>query len=102
MEYNDENLIALHNQKMSQGEIGKILNVTRAKVAGRLRRLKANGVVLQERRMGAHPNGKTFSRAKVIKMQPNKNTIVFKKHGYQSLTKSELYEQLRQAVENTK
>ena len=102
MEYNQDNLLKLYAENLSYSEIAKQLNTTPGSISGRLGRLKKkNPELVPQRRIGVHPQGKTFGRAKLV-MKPNKNTIVFVRQGKQNMTKSEMRDMLRMAVENTK
>ena len=105
MEYNQENLLKLYAENLSYTEIAKQLNVSPGAVSGKIYRLKkTNPSLFGQRAVGRHPAGKVFGRA--IKpdtfMQPNKNTIVFKRNVNKSMTKNEMRAMLKQAVENTK
>lgn len=102
MEYNDKNLLELYNQKLSQSEIATQLGVSRSKVAGRLRRIKAkNPELIEARAPGKHPLAEQ-SVEPVKKLPPNRNTFMTRPKSYRPMSKAEMNAMLKEAVENTK
>ena len=113
MEYNDTNLLALDRQGLSYTQIGAALGVSRSVIAGRIRRIRQGikaspvRVVPIPREPGVNPAGKTrdYTPAPaprfVARLAPNRNTIGSSHRNAVSLTKTEMYEMLRKAVENT-
>jgi hypothetical protein len=108
MEYNDENLLKLKADGLSQTQIATMMHVSKGKVAGRLRRLRL---------LAENPNKtelKSFTIAKkeekVVKrkstpaLRPKaplrKRSVEIKPRT--TMSKEQMYEMLRQAVENTK
>ena len=109
MEYNDENLLLLWADGVSHSRIAAQLGVSKGVAAGRLRRLRAakdKGILLGKYKAIKEENDKTRQDKPVVKkFKPKKvvrkGSFVFgasRKH----FTKLELYDMLRQAVENTK
>lgn len=108
MEYNDKNLLALDGQGLSYKQIAAELHVTTSVVGGRLRRIKKKNpeLVLVRRK----PEKKTVRRVaepmltiRVPKKQaPNKNTWALGNKRQVQLSKAEMYQQLKKAVENTR
>ena len=102
MENNIDNILKLYAGNLSYSEIAKQLGITAGSVSGKIARYKKKHPnALLERKIGAHPQGKTFGRAIPI-MKPNRNTVVFKRKDNKSMTKGEMRAMLRLAVENTK
>ena len=117
MEYNDENLLALHAQGLSYTQIAMHFpGVTRCAVGGRLKRIRDAGAgVVPPRRDRDRPTQDYASRsppdpASYPRPQPPRITPSFgtlpavatRPARYVEPTKAELREMLRQAVENTK
>lgn len=80
MKYSDDALRKLYAKGLSFDQIAIELEVTRNAVAGKVKRLK-------------------LVRKSV---RPNKHTIAIKPHKYVEMTREEMREDLRKAVENTK
>ena len=91
MEYNEENLLKLHAQGLTYLQMANVFGVTRSSVGGKLYRLGLKK---------AEPKKIVVKVAKPLK--PNKHTFVFKAHTHKDMTKNELRDMLKQAVENTK
>lgn len=104
MEYNDQNLKQLYGQGLSYAQIATALGVGRGTISRRISRLLKNDPSLERRKQGINPLGKTRvypERKPVVKLR-NRNSIGVRPHKYRNPTKSEMYEDLRKAVENTK
>lgn len=94
MEYSLENLLALYQKGLTQSQIARELNVTKGSVKGKLSRLKKKSMLPEK-----------IARVPIaspIKSKPNRYSIAVKPHKYEKPTKSELYDILKRAVENTK
>lgn len=78
--YNDDNLKLLFARGLSFDQIGVELGVTRSTIAGEVKRMKLTRFTVR----------------------PNKNTISIKPRTPVEMTKSEMHDMLRKAVENTK
>lgn len=118
MEYNIENLLALDAQGLSYREIASKLNVSMGKVSGQLSRIRAkNPELVLKRELGKHPQGKVFGKHRpketVTKKtsafveltprgyKPNRYTIATKPYRYKDMSKADLRDMLKKAVENT-
>lgn len=106
MEYNDENLLKLWAEGFSQSKIAEMLGVRKGVAAGRLRRLrlaKDNGKVLGQYKAIKEETDKRKNNQRSIVVRPKAPIRVFRKRlPKQNFTKIELYDMLRQAVENTR
>lgn len=80
MKYSDSKLRSLYAQGLSYDEIAVQLGTTRDAISGKVTRLK-----LQRRRI-----------------KPNSNTIAIRPRNAVEMTKTEMHDMLRRAVENTK
>ena len=112
MEYNEENLRLLYGQELSMSQIARQLGVTRNKVSGKCNRMGLNG-----RKTGGKPGVCNPHPARVRKLVPyagfDPEAKPFPKPrkvpGLDTtigtprveMTKSQMYDMLRKAVENT-
>lgn len=106
MEYNDNNLIELYYQNKSLSEIAEVFQVSRNSVSGKVTRLRNKGLITK-RELGKHPaglikGGQGNLRKNKAKLKPNHHTIMIKPKNYRDLSKNELRDMLRTAIENTK
>ena len=106
MEYNDINLIELYNQNKSLSEIAEAFQVTRNSVSGKVTRLRNKGLIAK-REIGKHPaglikGGSGNLKKNKAKLKPKHHTIMIKPKNYRDMSKNELRDMLRAAVENTK
>jgi len=104
VEYNDQNLKQLYGQGLSYAQIATTLNVGRGTISRRISRLLKNDPALERRKQGINPLGKTrvYPQPKPRgsgKFVPTQT--VGSSRGKQ-MTKAQMYEDLRKAVENTK
>jgi hypothetical protein len=126
MEYNDENLTKLDADGLSYSEIAMRLNVTRSVVAGRLARIREGKIArglqtnprkpttgkLQDYSKRKPPTSASYPRQRVKvtadysslppNQKPNKHSVQLNPRNHKPMTKSEMQEDLRKAVENTK
>lgn len=103
MEYNDTNLLMLDAQGKSLGQIASALHVTRDKVKGRLTRIKKDGGTVFDRSL--KPKAAKEVKVKPPKPQrrpPNINTFSARGRRGVQMSKADMQEMLRRAVENTK
>ena len=107
MEYTVENLLKLDAEGLSHSEIGKQLGKSKSAVGAKLRRLSLEGVEVRKRKHGVHPLGKHPSQKPkeektVPKISHNKYTIMTRPYKHKEMSKKDMYDMLKQAVENTK
>lgn len=115
MDYSEENIRMLHAQGLSFTEMGRRMGVTRNKVCGKVSRMGlAKRKAPQQRtdvlaKKLARSNGTTPPVSTVTgpKRPPkphagNPFSLGVRPHKHVEMTKAEMYEDLRRAVENTR
>jgi hypothetical protein len=114
MEYNDENLLELWAENLSHSQIALQLGVSKGVAAGRLRRLRKDKTkvdevgkwaalrALKEESEKEEADKRVKAKAKFKPKKRRLGNSVFYNLPKKNYTKSELYDMLREAVENTK
>ena len=116
MEYTDQNIIELYNQNLTLSEMATAFGKTRGIISSKIKRMrKKDPDALPRRVIGKHPRGITTRKysktpkpvkaevetAVVKKLPPNKYTFRTGSSGHKQMSKAEMREMLRKAVENT-
>lgn len=102
-----DELIKLDAEKLSHSEISKRIGVSRSAIGAKLRRLAKKGIEVTKRDQRQNPNGnkKKEPKPKVVippKIQHNRYTIMTKPFNHKNMSKKDMYDMLKAAVENTK
>lgn len=98
MEYNDENLLTLLAQGLSQSKIAAKLNVTKNTVSGRLSRIRAKSKeTIVKPVITKPPKPKKEKPVSYIK-----SGWTFQSKPRMQMSKADMQSMLKQAVENTK
>lgn len=104
MEYNTQNLLELYNRGLTYSAIAKEFGTTRASVIGKMRRLKVKDSTIPTRLEKKNQYVATKESKPVVVKPSSKylaQTVIFKNHRH-GMSKAEMYDMLRKAVENTK
>lgn len=105
MEYTKEAFIAAHEEGKTFTELAEMFNLTRAAISGRARRLK-----LTKRDKPGYKNGNQHSAKKAkpkveairATFKPNRYSFAHGKDRTLGMSKSDMRDMLKEAVENTK
>lgn len=109
MDLNEENLLKVDSEGRSLAYMAALFHVTRSVISGKLRRLRAKGHTTFDRqavlvKSRAAKRQKVPRKGEAVKLAPPKRPnaqTIYKKHA-QPMSKAEMNEMLRKAVENTK